>query len=212
MKTTQVPISEIKMGKFNPQSRTEPKRLKQLEESMIGRGFLPEFPIIVGNDGETIGDGHRRYSVARKLGFTHVPVIYSDLSAEDVYALQNEGKLKPNNSELLEASTLGIDIYKLPKTFQKHYANIIKYCGHNAIEYMVDRGLSPTQIEYVSKAIKYIQRQAPEIIIDTEYGFKVLQWMSSNNQSYRSRRFVEDGENVDRLIHAIDKNKPLPRL
>ena len=76
------------MGGFNPKSRTEQSALKTLRESMELRGFLPEFPIIVGNDNVTIGDGHRRYTVAKSLGMEKVPVQFSNLPAQEIFSLQ----------------------------------------------------------------------------------------------------------------------------
>lgn len=69
-----VPIDTVKASEYNPRKNDE-KRLALVELSLRKLGFL--LPIVADKGGEILS-GHQRHYVARKMGFTKVPVQYID--------------------------------------------------------------------------------------------------------------------------------------
>lgn len=206
-----VDVSRLKLGSFNPKSRTEKAALKTLRESIESRGFLEEFPIIVGNDGKTIGDGHRRYTVAKELGHTKVPVQFSKLPAQEIFALQMQGKKNMNTLQMLQSVDSGVSVEDFPASFKTKYNQAIRLCGDDVIKILLDHDTSPDIINRLKKVLDYITRCAPERDTDQKFAVKVLRWAIHNNMGYRMRQFVDMGGPVATLLWAIDSNKPLPR-
>lgn len=67
-----VPIDDVKASEYNPRKNDE-KRLRLAELSLRKLGFV--LPIYADQTGEILS-GHQRQLVARRLGFTHIPVEY----------------------------------------------------------------------------------------------------------------------------------------
>lgn len=204
-------INDLNMGAFNPKSRTEQSALKTLRESMELRGFLPEFPIIVGNDEKTIGDGHRRYTVAKQLGLDRVPVQMSNLPAQEIFALQMQGKKNMNTLQMLQSVDNGVSVNDFPAAFRTKYNQAVKLCGSDVIRVLLDYETSPDIINRLKKVLDYIVAQKPSLEANQTYAMKVLKWAIHNNMGYRMRQFVDMGGPITTLLWAIDSNKPLPR-
>ncbi len=75
---------KLKGASFVPASRVLPASLSALIDSMRNGGFHPWAPIVVGVEG-VIGDGHRRWAVAKYLGVLRVPVVYTNRKAADIW-------------------------------------------------------------------------------------------------------------------------------
>lgn len=67
-----VPIDNVMASKYNPRKNDE-KRLEMTEISLKKLGFL--LPIYADSSGEILS-GHQRHMVAKKIGFTKIPVQY----------------------------------------------------------------------------------------------------------------------------------------
>ncbi|NCC03487.1 MAG: hypothetical protein EOM37_05490 [Proteobacteria bacterium] len=67
-----VPIGDVRPSTYNPR-KADPIRLKIIELSLRKLGWL--LPIYADKDGEILS-GHQRHLVARRMGFTEVPVCY----------------------------------------------------------------------------------------------------------------------------------------
>lgn len=79
MQIVQIKIEELVPAIYNPRQMTEQQAL-QLEESVKRFGLVD--PIIVNkneNRYNIVIGGHQRLKIAKKLGFTEVPVFYLDL-------------------------------------------------------------------------------------------------------------------------------------
>lgn len=203
-------VSTLRAGSFNPGIRTQPEHMVDLIKSMGSRGFLPEFPIIVGSDRVTIGDGHRRFHAAKHLGILEVPVIYSQYTAAQVFAMQFDGRRAIKTEELLDASTRGISVEDMPAYFKQRYAQVIKFCGEPAVRYLVDRNLSPSKVNYVSLIANYFKRTI-NITHTPVYGMRVLTWLVENNTAYAVRLYVSAAKDPTYLKYVIDHNLPLER-
>ena len=69
-----VAIDAVKASEYNPRKNDE-KRLALVELSLRKLGFL--LPIVADKGGEILS-GHQRHYVAKKMGFTKMPVQYVD--------------------------------------------------------------------------------------------------------------------------------------
>ena len=67
-----VPIDDLRASNYNPRKNDE-RRLRLTELSLRKLGFV--LPIYADVSGEILS-GHQRQLVARRLGFTHMPVEY----------------------------------------------------------------------------------------------------------------------------------------
>lgn len=77
-----VPIDSIHPNSYNPNTQT-PTQFDLLQKSMQADGFT--VPILVQKDSRTIVDGEHRWRAAQSLGYTEVPVVWSDMSIEQMY-------------------------------------------------------------------------------------------------------------------------------
>jgi hypothetical protein len=97
-----------------------------LKDSIVAYGLYK--PIVLFNDKKTIESGHNRIKALKMLGYTHVPILYSDLSNENSYktmislAMENMGR--PFNWE------------------QSHNAIKQTVCAHEE-----EFGVSPSNVE-----------------------------------------------------------------
>ena len=72
------------------------EHVNNLKESILAQGLMK--PIVLYKDKATIQSGHNRIKALKMLGYTHVPVIYSDMSNENSYkamislAMENMGR------------------------------------------------------------------------------------------------------------------------
>src|ERR1035437_5332485 len=80
----QVPIDELHPDPANPR-RISDEELDALVRSIRQCGFVQ--PILARREDATVIGGHQRLLAARRLGMTHVPVIWLDLSAEQARLL-----------------------------------------------------------------------------------------------------------------------------
>ncbi|HEY5486398.1 MAG TPA: ParB/Srx family N-terminal domain-containing protein, partial [Candidatus Limnocylindrales bacterium] len=80
----QVPIDELHPDPANPR-RISDEELDALERSIRQFGFVQ--PILARREDRTVIGGHQRLLAARRLGMTHVPVIWLDLGSEQARLL-----------------------------------------------------------------------------------------------------------------------------
>jgi len=68
-----VPITDVRPSTYNPR-KADPRRLDVIELSLRKLGFV--LPIYADSTGEILS-GHQRHHVATRMGYTHVPVVYT---------------------------------------------------------------------------------------------------------------------------------------
>lgn len=83
IKIEYVAIDKLKQAEYNPRKATD-KEYQDVRESIKKFGFGDAILVNSNKSRENIIiAGHLRVTIAKKMGFTEVPVIYHDLSAED---------------------------------------------------------------------------------------------------------------------------------
>lgn len=194
----------------NPSSRVSARKVKSLEKAIESFGFLESMHIIANAD-YTITDGHGRWQAALNLGLSEIPVVFDETTPSIIFMCEQASR-KHNQSELLESVMQGANIDEMPMQFRKNYNKIISFCGYNAPKYMAERSVSAAQIHLIERMIVFIKRHATSVEVTQEFGFKLLEWLVSNNQAAKVRLFIEQNRDVEHLLWAIERNKPLKNI
>jgi len=106
--TETIKITELKSAKWNPHSRTTPKAIKTLADSIGEHGQLVPIVVTENDKGYDIADGHRRVAAIELLGGKEVnAVIVSGLPQIDLYSELN-GTARPlRGVELTDVALAG---------------------------------------------------------------------------------------------------------
>jgi ParB/RepB/Spo0J family partition protein len=108
--STFAPLTTLRASPTNPRKYFDPKKLKELSESVKEHGILEPLLVREKADGSQtpteIVCGERRYRAAKLAGLTEVPVIFRDFSDEEVEIVQLvENGQREDLSPLEEAET-----------------------------------------------------------------------------------------------------------
>lgn len=95
-----VPIDKLKLDVNNPNEMTD-AQLQALQKGVAEYGFI--IPVITNRD-FVVADGHQRLTVAKRLGYTEVPVVRLDIDEVDRLILQQVlNKLRGQHREERDA-------------------------------------------------------------------------------------------------------------
>ena len=78
-------LKQLKAGKYQPRTRMEQEKLKELADSIVREGIMQPLlvrPITGGEDKYEIIAGERRFRAAKIAGLSEVPVLIRDVSDE----------------------------------------------------------------------------------------------------------------------------------
>lgn len=100
-----VPLDSIKPNKYNP-NRQDDKEFRMLQESMTEDGFT--VPIVVQRATHEIVDGEHRWRAARALKLSAVPVVFVDMTDEQMRI----STLRHNRARGAEDQDLAIQVLK----------------------------------------------------------------------------------------------------
>lgn len=97
-----VPIETVKPNDYNP-NRQDPKDFELLCRSMSEDGFTA--PIVVQRETREIVDGEHRWRAARQLGLAEIPVVFTDMTAEQmrIATLRHNRAVGSEDGDLLGA-------------------------------------------------------------------------------------------------------------
>lgn len=197
-----VDTDSLHYTKWNPKARTTPRSIEPLVKSMKDYGFLIEFPIKIGGDGE-IGDGNRRLASAKLLGLSKVYVEYSDLTSEEIYSF-NELMLPHGGLARLQAYVLGYMGFS-----DKSMTQIIRLedlVGRDGLKKLAELGYGPG-IRKEGRAVAAVvgEERNPEFLA------KSIWWLVDLNQQKAFRFFQEVGGDPAVLRIAVETHEPLRR-
>ncbi|HEY9830838.1 MAG TPA: ParB/RepB/Spo0J family partition protein [Stenomitos sp.] len=87
--TNAIPLAKIKLPDAQPRKYFDPKKLKQLVESIRKDGILQPLLVRPKGDNYELVAGERRYRAAKEIGLSEVPVNVREMSDDDArrYAL-----------------------------------------------------------------------------------------------------------------------------
>lgn len=102
----ELPIEQIRPGKYQPRSVFDPQRLEELSESIQQQGIIQ--PIVVraiGDDGFEIIAGERRWRAAQLAGIDKVPAIVREVDDEIAIAMALVENIQREDLNPLEEAT-----------------------------------------------------------------------------------------------------------
>lgn len=160
-----IAVSKIEGSKFNPPQRTSASALVALKEDIQRRGILSPVHVIPGDDGGpyVLIDGHRRVSVARDIGLTHVEAcVHEDVSLDDavhLWSSLNRTSRSINGKEWLGMWWLAGP--KSEKSLPPIIRSQIKECmvifgGRDGVKILIEKNQSPAIVHAIHMTHKLI--------------------------------------------------------
>lgn len=202
-----VDIDSLTPAKFNPQGRTEERRMKHLLHSMQKHGFVEAFPIIASDKG-VIADGHRRWTAAKKLGIEKVPVLYlngSGMSVDEVWSM-NALAQSPTSKEVMEAYLNGMKA--VPEKYAKTIQRIEEIAGgkQDLKELFGVNPFSPAVMQRLKTIAAYCEDDSPEFMQ------KLLHWVIKHKIQHMVWLAVRYKVEKQVILKAIENDRPLAML
>ena len=186
---------------FNPHSRTDDGKLSPLLDKMRDYGFLPFFPILISKDGQ-IGEGNRRLACALKLGLDEVAVVYTNMTAEEIYDF-NTTHMRHTPTQWLQAYLLGYE--DVPQTIMRHIQKLEDAVGREYLSVISKAGYSPTIYSTARTVANYTGVGAGNV----EFLGQVVRWLVENKQQFAVRTLMRSGLEPSVIAGAINENVPL---
>lgn len=198
-----VRIGRLSPAPFDPEIRRDDKYTKNLVQSMKEYGFWLDKPITITKD-YVIADGHRRWTVAKKLGIREVPCIVTHLDIETAWA-QGMATTRPISAkEVFQAYSKGLR--EIPNNATGGTIKSIKNkYGEDLILYLAEHGLSTSPVMYAERTCSYIGWEK-----SVENIRKVVLWIVEHKLTRQILYFISEGVlQIPRedLVTLIDKNE-----
>lgn len=191
---------------WNPPVRTTKRATASLVKRIQEEGFEAFRPILLSKDG-FIGDGHRRWTAAKQLGMTKVPVIYTDKTVEELWA-GNLGMRAPGSKEWMEVNILG-GVKGIPDRAAENIESLLMIFGDEGVRFLIERGQSPEIWRRIWRAGQYCKRT------DNAFLRKCGYWMLKHKMAEKTMRAIapstygDDPIDPRVLIQAIESDVPL---
>ncbi len=196
-----VDIDRLKAASFNPADRTEARYLSELMESVKSLGILQ--PIVATRD-YVIADGHRRWTVAKELGYKQVPVHFEDKSVGELWS-GNAGVRSVKPGTWLSAVDGGLDIDHVPNGHKAAIYKLMDLLGPDEFHELAKKRLSPSIYAEARKVARYLGE------LDDAWLRRIIIWLHVHRMRYIVRKLYEDDVPEDVIRKAIEKNRPIER-
>lgn len=177
LKITYVPIDTLYPNDYNPNRQSE-REFELLLKSMEEDGFTT--PIVAQSDTKMIVDGEHRWRAAKRLGYTHIPVVLVDMTAPQMKI----ATLRHNRARGSEDIELTIKVLQDLRTL-------------GALDHAVD-SLNMTEVE-LNTLIDDLP--GPELMAGEEFN---QAWLPSDAQQTETAVYKKTGE-----IHVAAKTQKL---
>lgn len=195
-----VNVNDLKPAPFNPSFRTSEKATKDLVRSMNEKGFLNTEPIKITRD-NYIADGHRRWTVAKKLGITYIPALVTHLNLDEAWATSQEATRPVSTKEVMEAQLRGLKA-PLRNSVGKNLTYYTNKYGEDIIRYVYEHGKSIPLIQVAERVYRYVGWNEDSISL-------VLRWIIENKMSNLVQLIIAQGVLKDALREKIENNEPI---
>ena len=200
--TCYVATDSLKPAPWNPAIRVQLAYLHNLRDSMEADGFWEFMPILVDRN-STIIDGHRRWTAAKLLNLTEVPVTIVDADADEKWADINGTVMPITGAQALQAIASGMS--SRPAKYEPMISKLEAAIGTDGLKMLGQRGKSPYVIHSALRIARYLGLED-----NTAFVGQVVWWLSDHARMnmITSRAMNEDvpAEVIERAIRA---NRPL---
>ncbi len=199
-----VGVETLSAVPWNSARRVTRRSLVSLMRRISEEGFEAFRPILVSKDG-FIGDGHRRWMAAKFLGYTRVPVVFTDKTKEDLWA-GNNGVKPLGARDWMAAAVMGS--VNAPSRTKNQIDQLRIILGDEGMDYLVERGVSPDIYRTVWKVGAHCKNTENRFLRKTTY------WLVKHKMVNKVKRaiYVADDETaIDPriLAKAIEDDRPL---
>lgn len=199
-----VGIDTLTAVPWNAERRITRRSLVGLMRRISEEGFEAFRPILVSRDG-FIGDGHRRWMAAKYLGYTRVPVVFTDKTKEDLWAGNNGVKPLGARDWMAAAVMGGVEA---PTRTRNQIGELKIILGDEGMQFLVDVGVSPDIYRTVWRVGQYCKRTDTKFLRQTTY------WLIKHRMVLKANRAIagaDDEQPIDprMLSKAIEDDRPL---
>jgi ParB/RepB/Spo0J family partition protein len=200
--TMRVAIDDLKPATWNPDIRVQLRYIKDLRDSIETNGFFEFEPILVDKNGVII-DGHRRWTAAKQVGLTEVPVIIVDDDADRIWAILNGTRMDLSGQQVLQAVSRGLK--SRPAKYASMINRLTDLVGEDVVKQLGRRGVSPFVVNQAMRIARYCLLDQ-----DKEFLQKTVLWLTSyarmNTITTRAIRESVDSKVIEKAIRG---DKPL---
>lgn len=196
MSVKKLAIKELKLAKFNPQSRQADVRI--LCQSIERVGLL--YPVLITKQHEVV-DGHRRVAACKKLGWTDIPTLVAEGSQAEMFAEINSSARPVSGNQTLQvylAEPLAVGA-KVRSRLEDFESTV----GRNILERMAKEGFT-LGTWYTAKKIA----KAADVD-DNSMLLKILRWLMKYRCARVAERALTFGTAPSKIMAAIKNDKPI---
>jgi hypothetical protein len=203
IKLTQASVNDLHGTAYNPEARTNNRKLRNLSKSMATYGSL--VPIIITEDNRII-DGHRRVACAKSLGIeTLNALVISDVNP-DMFFIETNTTQKPmSKKERFQAKRGGGEV-SLADT--RLYNKLSEIYTEKDLDLFATEDKTPDSLyNFSTQLLRYAG-----LPLETEPIRRVSIWMATFAAQYPTRRAISWGVDPDIIMSYVEQNKPLPNV
>lgn len=200
----QVPVNDIQVAPYNPESRTNTKNMAQLERDIIEAGGIL-VPLALTCDGK-LADGHRRLRIAKRLGMPTVPCIYYPTSdPKRLWSLLSLGSKPITPRDWMEAYHKGLGLANLPPRYQTLLAALKRILNDKEYDQFVEKKRNPGMLNNVYTIANYCKD------CSDAYVREILLWIMQYEQLNLLRHAIKGGMSSDEVVEIIlSKRRMVP--
>jgi hypothetical protein len=191
-------VGEIKVAGFNPASRTEAGKLRDLKREIEADGKILE-PLWVTPDGILV-DGHRRLACAKALGYEQVPALIVEGDPLTLFRKKNGQQMHLTPVQWLDFYSRGGEP---PKRMSRPIQEVQRLVGEDGLSALVQMRKSPNYINMVRSISEYCGDTSDEFMR------QVFWWLLKRRQQFAVRRAMADEIPPDILTQAIQEDKTI---
>ncbi len=196
MEMKMIKVADIKKAAYNPDSRTDEKKLASVMKSIQDFGMID--PVLVTEKLELI-DGHRRTRACELLNIVDVPaVIIKDSSQkEEIYAAIIDTPKKLDARQVLqvylkEPRAINITSRAKHKRYEEKF-------GRQVLERLADKNLGIAVLTMAETIYKYTQCESKQFL------HKIVDWLLKHNTNHSARIWMQR-QKSNLTLHAAIKN------
>jgi hypothetical protein len=213
--TLTLPLDALRWNPVQPEDRTTNDALKHLEDQIRQSGEVIPLAVVGNPDGTyTIADGHRRFTVAQRLGFTMLPcTVLRDESPENAFVRLNLPMRAITGKNWLTIYAKNPDAIKgfTPKT-RSNIETLKAWIGQRElIRIGLEGKQAPSVVSYVVRILGVLN--AYPSTANQITGGQAFWWLTDHSQQRVIIESLKRGgvtqAQAMRLFRAIRQNKPL---
>jgi len=198
MQVKKMKLTDLRSAKYNPESRTDRKKIAPLMANIEEIGLI--YPLAVSESGEII-DGHRRYAAIKEMGMEEVPVLIVKGNAKAIFAGVNSTTRRITGNEKMQIWLR--EPQALSPSDQRIHREAEANLGRSALEKIARHGGSVTFYRWTKEVCSYCENRKPAFMRD------VLRWIMKHKQARLLGALIAMKQPPKLMLDAIRQDKPI---